>query len=145
MNHPQNLVELYRKFYRAPNIYKRTSYGPSARKSIQPVFDAFDILCRADSSQRNVDTLIQLIAGSISKLINRIRSNTALGYWVIQDYAQEHQAILDFSQYVVKDIFYGSFNGDVGRFAGRQRGYLEDACEFLYRLEEDKEKTDAKR
>ena len=138
MNHPQKLVELYRRFYRAPHLYKKTSYGLSARKAIQPLFEALDVICRVDSNSRDPDTLVQIICGKVASLMKRIRGGAALGFWVIPDIIGEHQAIQEFAEYVVVEVFYKAFGGDVGRLAGRQRGYLEDACDFLYRLEEDK-------
>lgn len=134
-NHPQKLVELYRTFYKADK-----DYNPSARKSIQPLYEACEIICRSDCAMRNPETLIDMISGRIAKLMQQIRSGSgALGRWVISDLAHERQAILEFSTYLVNEVFYKSFNGDLGRFGGKQRGYLEDTCELLYRLEQDKE------
>ncbi|MBN3948425.1 MAG: type I-D CRISPR-associated protein Cas10d/Csc3 [Nostoc sp. NMS7] len=140
VNHPQKLVELYRAFYRAP-LYKMSKYGPSARKAVQPVYDSFDIICRCDRTLRDTETLTQVIAGENFKLMSRIRgSSDTLGWWVISDREKEQEAILEFSKYLVEEVFYKAFGGDVGRFAGRQRGYLENACEFLYRIAQDEEK-----
>lgn len=132
MKHPEKLVELYTKFYKADKDYQ-----PSARKCIQPLYEANEIICRSQST-RTPETLRDEIAGRIAKLMQQIHSSTALGRYVLQG-AGERQAILEFSSYLVNDVFYGTFNGDLGRFAGKQRGYLEDACEFLYRLKQDKE------
>lgn len=137
MNHPQRLVDLYRAFYRADKAYQ-----PSARKCIQPLYEAFDIICRSDSSMRSAEFLSGAVAGRISKLMEQIHAgNGALGRWVLTDRAAERQAILMFSRYLVVDVFYGSFNGDLGRFAGKQRGYLEDTCEFIYRTMQDSENS----
>jgi CRISPR-associated protein Csc3 len=135
VNHPQKLVELYRKFYRADRLYQ-----PSARKCVQPVYDGCEIICTADSTLRNPEMLTGAIAGRIQKLMDQLHSgNGALGRWVIPDRAEERQAVLEFAQYLVNEVFYKSFNGDVGRFMGKQRGYIEDTCEFLYRTAQDEE------
>lgn len=135
VNHPQKLVELYRAFYRADSYYR-----PSSRKSIQPIYEANEIICRADSALRNPGMLIDAIAGRLAKLMQQIHaSGQALGHWVIPEKDKERLAILEFAQYLVNEVFYGSFNGDVGRFMGKQRGYIEDTCEFLYRIAQDKE------
>lgn len=135
VNHPQELVSLYRKFYRADR-----NYNPSARKSIQPLYEANEIICKSDPSVRSPEMLSLAIAGRIAKLMDQIHAGSgALGRWVISDRGEERQAILDFSSYLVNEVFYKSFGGDVGRFMGKQRGYLEDACELLYRLQQDKE------
>lgn len=139
MNHPQRLVELYRAFYRADKAYQ-----PSAKKCIQPLYEACDIICRSDSSLRSPDMLSEMIAGRISKIMEQIHAGSgSLGRWIISDREQERQAILDFAQYLVVEVFYGSFNGDTGRFAGKQRGYLEDTCEFIYRTMQDDENKQA--
>lgn len=132
MGHPERLVELYRVFYKADKDYQ-----PSARKCIQPLYEANEIICRSDSSHTPV-VLRYAIAGRVNKLMQQIHSNTALGRWVLQG-AAERQAILEFADYLINEVFYGSFNGDLGRFAGKQRGYLEDACEFIYRTMQDAE------
>ncbi len=71
--------------------------------------------------------------------MQQCRNNTASGRWVIANPAEERQAILRFSQYFVETIFYGLFKGDIARFAGRQQGFLEDTCEYLYRIAQDTE------
>ena len=139
MNHPQNLVSLYRKFYRASTA--RKFHPSSARKLIQPLYEANEIICRVDVELRSAENLALAIAGHTAKLMQRIRSTSeTLGYWVISDQAEERQAILRFAEYLVNEVFYKSFNGDVARFSGKQRGILEDTCEFLYKLADDVEK-----
>lgn len=138
MSYPQKLVELYRAFYRADK-----NYNPSARKSIQPLYEANEIICRSDSSMRSPDVLAEAIAGRLLKLMRQIHgSGGALGRWVIENPEQERQAILEFANYLVNNVFYAQFGGEIGRFSGRQRGYLEDTCEFLYRVEQDKQNAE---
>jgi CRISPR-associated protein Csc3 len=134
VNHPQKLVKLYRAFYRAD---KR--HNPSARKTVQPVYNACEIICKFDSSVRSPETLISAIAGETDRLMRQIHAGSALGNWVISIPEQEKIAILEFAQYLVNEVFYGSFGGDVARFQGRQRGYLENSCDFIYRLMQDEE------
>ncbi len=52
---------------------------------------------------------------------------------------EERQAVLDFAKYFVVEVFDNSFAGDRARLAGRQLNLIRDTCEFLYRLEDDKE------
>ena len=137
MNHPQNLVNLYRA---------DKDYQPSARKCVQPLYDACEIICRSDLALRSPEMLIDSIAGHIAKLMQQIHGSGggALGRWVIPNLVQERQAILKFSTYLVHEVFYESFNGDLARFSGKQRGYLEDTCELLYRIAQDAENTKEK-
>lgn len=133
-NHPKKLVELYRAFYRADKYY-----NPSSTKCVQPVYESCDVICRADPAMRSPEMLVDAIAGRLGKLMRQIHAGSALGKWVISDPEEERIAILEFAHYLVNDVFYRSFNGDLGRFMGKQRGYIEDTCEFLYRTAQDEE------
>lgn len=137
INHPRRLVELYRKFYRAE--FKPNSRA-SARGATKPFHLASQIIVNTDSTLKG-QPLIDAIAARIMKLMQQCHGNTAEGYWVIADPSLERQAIIDFAEYLVVNVFEQSFNGDRARLQGRQLGYLEDACEFVYRLEQDKEKA----
>jgi CRISPR-associated protein Csc3 len=44
----------------------------------------------------------------------------------------------------VVEVFEKSFAGDRARLAGRQINLIRDTCEFLYRLENDKENREFK-
>lgn len=74
--------------------------------------------------------------------MNRVHSSTAEGRWVFKNSErdQEREAILDFARYFVIEVFEGTFKGDRARLAGRQLNLIRDTCEFLYRLEDDKER-----
>ena len=138
MNHPKKLVELYRAFYRADSNWKI-----SARKAVQPVFEANNIICTCDTSIRNSPEMLRdVIAARIAKLMQQIHGHNmagASGRYVISDSLEERKAILEFASYLVNDVFFGVFSGDVGRFAGKQRGLIEDTCELQYRLAQDEE------
>ena len=58
--------------------------------------------------------------------------------------AKERQKILFFARYFVIDVFEVSFKGDRARLAGRQLNLIRDTCEFLYRLEQDRENQELK-
>ena len=55
---------------------------------------------------------------------------------------EERQAVLDFAQYFVVEVFQKSFTSDRARLAGRQLNLIRDTCEFLYRLENDRDNSD---
>lgn len=57
----------------------------------------------------------------------------------LRDPSKERQLVLDFARYFVVDVFENAFAGDRARLAGRQINLIRDTCEFLYRLEQDKE------
>jgi CRISPR-associated protein Csc3 len=134
LNYPKTLTELYRKFYRA-----NRPYNPKANAILKPLDLAADTLLKADFNVYHGDTLVATVAAEISKLMDRVRSSTAEGRWVIKDREQERQAVLAFATYFVADVFEQGFAGDRARLAGRQLNLLRDTCEFLYRLENDRE------
>lgn len=133
LNRPKTLTELYRRFYRAE---KR--YNASSRSVLRPLDDAASVVMLADPALRS-DELVVLVAGGVGKLMDRVRASTAEGRWVIRDREAERLAILEFARYFVEDVFVKTFDSDRARLDGRQLNLLRDACEFLYRLEEDRE------
>jgi CRISPR-associated protein Csc3 len=53
---------------------------------------------------------------------------------------QERQAIYEFAQFFVKDLFREAFKGDRARLAGTQLNLIRDTCDYLYRLTDDEER-----
>ncbi|MCL1472675.1 type I-D CRISPR-associated protein Cas10d/Csc3 [Argonema antarcticum] len=134
LNHPKKMTELYRKFYRA-----NKRYNPKANAVLKPIDLAAETILKADSTVFLGETLIAAVAAEVFKLMDRIHASTAEGRWVISNREEERQAVLDFARYFVVDVFEKSFAGSRARLAGRQLNLLRDTCEFLYRLEDDKE------
>ena len=134
LNHPKKLTELYRKFYRA-----KSSKGKPTKSNaiLKPIDEAADVILKAD--KEGGFNLVEVVAGKISKLMERVHNSTAEGRWVIAKRDEEHDAIMDFANYFVLEVFEKSFAGDRARLAGRQLNLIRDTCEFLYRLESDKE------
>jgi CRISPR-associated protein Csc3 len=130
LNHPQKLTELYRRFYRAS---KR--YNPKANAVLKPIDIASKTILEADRSF----SLVFVVAAEVSKLMDRVHASTAEGRWIFSKREEEREAILEFSRYFVEEVFEKSFAGDRARLAGRQINLIRDTCEFLYRLENDKE------
>jgi CRISPR-associated protein Csc3 len=73
--------------------------------------------------------------------MDRVHSSTAEGRWIMSKREEERQAVLEFARYFVEDVFEGCFKSDRARLAGRQLNLIRDTCEFLYRLEDDKENS----
>lgn len=134
LNHPKKLTELYREFYRA-----NKRYNPKANAVLKPIDIAADTILKAESSMFHGDALVTVVAAEVFKLMDRVHASTAEGRWVISDREKERQLVLDFARYFVLDVFEGAFKGDRARLAGRQLNLIRDTCEFLYRLEQDKE------
>jgi CRISPR-associated protein Csc3 len=134
LNHPQKLTELYRRFYRAG---KR--YNPKSNAVLKPIDIAAETVLKAELTVFQGETLVAAVAAEVFKLMDRVHASTAEGRWVMSKREEERQAVLDFARYFVKDVFEGAFAGDRARLAGRQLNLIRDTCEFLYRLEDDKE------
>ncbi|NJR50847.1 MAG: type I-D CRISPR-associated protein Cas10d/Csc3 [Leptolyngbyaceae cyanobacterium CSU_1_3] len=139
LNHPQNLTELYRKFYRA-----KQRYNPKANAVLKPIDVAAEVLLKADTSIFQGEVLVMVVAAEIFKLMDRVRNSRAEGFTQIRDREEERQAILDFARYFVEDVFEKAFAGDRARLSGRQLNLIRDTCELLYRLEQDKDNRELK-
>ncbi|MFM6209295.1 type I-D CRISPR-associated protein Cas10d/Csc3, partial [Planktothrix sp.] len=138
LHHPKKLTELYRKFYRA----KSTKGKPTKANAIlKPIDEAADVILKAELSWCQGEAMVDAVAARLFSLMNRVHSSTAEGRWVFKNSErdQEREAILDFARYFVVEVFEGTFKGDRARLAGRQLNLIRDTCEFIYRLEDDKE------
>jgi CRISPR-associated protein Csc3 len=134
LNHPKKLTDLYRQFYRA-----NKRYNAKANAILKPIDIAADTILKAESSMFHDDALVTVVAAEVFKLMDRVHASTAEGRWVISDREKERQLVLDFARYFVVDVFEKAFAGDRARLAGRQLNLIRDTCEFLYRLEQDRE------
>ncbi len=134
LNHPKKLTELYRKFYRA-----NKRYNPKSNAVLKPIDVAAETILKAELSVFQGETLVAAVAAEVFKLMDRVHASTAEGHWVLSKREVERQVVLDFAQYFVVEVFEKSFAGDRARLAGRQLNLIRDTCEFLYRLEDDKE------
>lgn len=134
LHHPKQLVELYREFYRA-----NKRLNPKSNAVLKPLDVAAETLLKADSSLFHGETLVAVVAAEIFKLMDRVHKFTAEGYGPIQDREKERQKVLEFARYFVEEVFEKTFKGDRARLAGKQLNLLRDTCEFLYRLEQDKD------
>lgn len=137
LNHPKKLTDLYRKFYRA-----NKRYNPKSNAVLKPVDIASETILKAESSVFQGETLVTAVAAEVFKLMDRVHSSTAEGRWIMSKREEERQAVLSFAQYFVHEVFEKSFASDRARLAGRQLNLIKDTCEFLYRLEDDKENAE---
>jgi len=137
LNHPKKLTELYRRFYGA-----NKRYNPKSNAVLKPIDIAAETILKAESTVFQGETLVLAVAAEVFKLMDRVHSSTAEGRWKMSKREEERQAVLDFAQYFVVEVFEKSFAGDRARLAGRQLNLIRDTCEFLYRLENDKDNSD---
>lgn len=126
LNHPKKLTELYRCFYRA-----NKRYNPKANAMLKPIDIAKDTILNADPSFRG-EALVAAVAAEVAKLMDRVHNSTAEGRLPIVQREEERQAILEFAQYFVVDVFEQTFAGDRARLAGRQINLIKDKLIRLF-------------
>lgn len=132
LNHPYELTRLYRNFYLA-----NQKYSPKANAILKPIDVATKVILNADRCLAG--DLVSIVAAEICKLMDRVHTSNAEGRWVYSNREEERQAVLEFSQYFVVEVFEKSFAGDRARLAGRQINLIRNTCEFLYRLANDED------
>jgi CRISPR-associated protein Csc3 len=145
VNQLRELTRLYRCFYRAKSQYAK------ANAILKPIDEAADVILKFDKAlAADNESLIDVVAARLSKLMNNVRRKAAEGKptlifvdgkWkpaLTQE--EERQAVYEFAKYFVEVIFVGNFKSDRARLAGTQLNLIRDTCEYLYRLEDDKER-----
>jgi CRISPR-associated protein Csc3 len=143
MNQLRELTRLYRCFYRAKSQFAK----PNA--VLKPIDEAADVIIKADRALVNdVESLTDMVAAKLAKLMSNVRRRTAEGKptLILIDgkwkpaltSEQERQAIYDFAKFFVEVIFTDTFKSDRARLAGTQLNLIRDTCDYLYRLEDDK-------
>ncbi|MBW4560699.1 MAG: type I-D CRISPR-associated protein Cas10d/Csc3 [Mojavia pulchra JT2-VF2] len=145
VNQLRKLTELYRRFYRSKSQYAK------ANAILKPIDEAADVILKIDKSMASdTDSLIDVVAARLAKLMNNVRRKAAEGKPTLTlvdgkwkpalTSEEERQAVYEFSKYFVKEIFEGSFKSDRARLAGTQLNLIRDTCEYLYRLADDEER-----
>lgn len=149
VNQLRELTRLYRRFYRAKSQYAKTN------AVLKPIDEAADVILKIDKAlASDTESLTDVVAARLSKLMNNVRRRAAEGKptLVLVDgkwkpalnSEEERQAIYDFAEFFVKEIFEKTFRSDRARLAGTQLNLIRDTCEYLYRLEDDKERQERK-
>jgi CRISPR-associated protein Csc3 len=142
MNQLRQLTQLYRRFYRAKSRYAK----PNA--VLKPIDEAADVILKIDKALApDTQSLIDVVAARIARLMTNVGRGTAEGKptLVLVDgkwkraltSEEERQAIYEFAQFFVKELFEGTFKSDRARLAGTQLNLIRDTCDYIYRLEED--------
>ncbi|MBN3899470.1 MAG: type I-D CRISPR-associated protein Cas10d/Csc3 [Nostoc sp. NOS(2021)] len=145
VNQLRKLTELYRRFYRSKSQYAK------ANAILKPIDEAADVILKIDKSMASdTESLIDVVAARLAKLMNNVRRKAAEGKPTLTlvdgkwkpalTSEEERQAVYEFSKYFVKDIFEESFKSDRARLAGTQLNLIRDTCEYLYRLADDEER-----
>ncbi|NWF60121.1 MAG: type I-D CRISPR-associated protein Cas10d/Csc3 [Fischerella sp.] len=145
MNQLRKLTELYRRFYRAKSSYAK------ANAILKPIDEAADVILKIDKAiASDAESLTDVVAARLAKLMNNVRRRAAEGKPTLTFVdgkwkpaltpEEERQAVYDFANYFVKEIFEVNFKCDRARLAGTQLNLIRDTCEYLYRLADDEER-----
>ena len=137
------LTQLYRSFYRA----KSKGKPPKANAILKPIDEAAEVILKFDKSiASDNESLTQIVAARLAKLMNNVRRKEAEGQpaydlvdgkWRYLTSEEERQAVYKFAKYFVDVIFDDGFKSDRARLAGTQLNLIKDTCEYLYRLADD--------
>lgn len=145
MSQLRELTRLYRKFYRAKSQYAK----PNA--VLKPIDEAAYAIFKPDRAlASDTESLTEFVAAKLARLMVNVRRKTAEGKTTLVFVdgkwkpaltpEQERQAVYEFAQFFVKEIFEGAFKSDRARLAGIQLNLIRDTCDYLYRLEDDHER-----
>lgn len=149
VNQLRKLTQLYRTFYRAKSQYAK------ANAVLKPIDEAADVIIKINTALANdTESLTDIVSARLAKLMTNVRRRAAEGKPTLAfvdgkwtpalNSEQERQAIYEFSLFFVKEIFEGTFKGDRSRLAGTQLNLIRDTCDYLYRLEDDRERQERK-
>lgn len=149
VNQLRELTRLYRCFYRAKSQYAK------ANAVLKPIDEAADVILKIDKAlASDTESLTDVVAARLSKLMNNVRRRAAEGKPTLVcvdgkwkpalNSEEERQAIYKFAKYFVEKVFEETFRGDRARLAGTQLNLIRDTCDYLYRLEDDKERQERK-
>jgi CRISPR-associated protein Csc3 len=145
----RELTQLYRRFYRAKSQYAK----PNA--VLKPIDEAADVILKIDKALTPDDqALTEAVAARISKLMTNVRRRAAEGKPTLAfvegkwrpalTLEEERQAIYEFAQFFIKNLFRETFKGDRARLAGTQLNLIRDTCDYLYRLMDDEGRNSQK-
>jgi len=149
VNQLRKLTQLYRAFYRAKSQFAK------ANAVLKPIDEAADVIIKINKELANdTESLTDVVAARLAKLMTNVRRRAAEGkptYTLVDgkwQYAltkeEERQAIHAFSLFFVQEIFEGIFKSDRSRLAGTQLNLIRDTCDYLYRLEDDRDRQERK-
>ncbi len=135
MSHARELTTLYRQFYRA----KRRN----SNSILRPLSIGAKTLLGAD--QRlfdNPEALEEVVFGELQRRVNKLQKDNLAFFPKGSSYESRETAMRQFANYLVNQIFYGAFRGDVSALQGKQLNLLSSACEAIYRTESAKDNAE---
>jgi CRISPR-associated protein Csc3 len=126
MTHARQLTETYRRFYRAEKLNSNAILRPLS-VGARAILDADSRLFDSD------EALIEAVRGRLRSFVENVLNNRADGRLPKGSTAETREAaVLEFSAYLVNDIYRTSFGGDKAALRGKQLNLLKNACEAIY-------------
>jgi len=125
MSHARTLTELYRKFYRAKR--RNTS------SILRPLSIAARAVLETDSRLFDREGVVEAVYGEVYSYIARGRREGLFRYPRGSNTASREQAMREFADYFVNQVFHEALRGDKSALRGKQLNLLKSACEVIYR------------
>jgi CRISPR-associated protein Csc3 len=125
----RDLVQTYRKFYRADNFKNSNSI-------LRPINVVADALLSASAipAYRDRDMLVEIAHGELYKFMDRVAKGLADGRFPKGITVDERaDAMRAFCTMFVDALFYKTYGGDAAALRGKPINLLKNACEVIYR------------
>ena len=135
MNHARKLTQLYRQFYRAKRY--------NSNSILRPI----SVTSRAilDASPQMFDTpeaLTDAVYGTLHAFIERAYREQLAFPPKGSTRESQQTAMREFTEHIVKEVFYGALRGDKSALRGKQLNLLKNACEVIYLDEAAKDRAE---
>lgn len=127
MSHARYLTEMYLKFYRSKRY--------SSNSILRPISIAASTILDADERIFDRDGLVEAVYGELYSYIDRAGREGLAYYPKGSDRQSREQAMREFADYFVNELFYDTLQGDKSALRGKQLNLLKSACEVIYRDE----------
>jgi CRISPR-associated protein Csc3 len=127
MSHARHLTETYLNFYRAK--------GYSSNSILRPISIAARTVLDADGRLFDQEGLVEAVYGELYSYIDRAGREGLAYYPKGSDREGREEAMKEFADYFVNDLFYKTLQGDKSALRGKQLNLLKSACEVIYRDE----------
>lgn len=126
MTHAQQLTEIYRRFYRAEKTNSNAILRPLT-VAARAILDADTRLFDSD------EALVEVVRGKLRSFVENVAAHRADGRLPKgSNYESREAAIIEFSNYVVHQVYRQAFAGDRAALRGTQLNLLKNACEAIY-------------
>jgi len=125
MSHARKLTDMYRRFYRA----KRRN----ANSILRPLSIAARTVLETDPRLFDREGMVEAVYGELHSYVERGGKENLFYRPRGSDATSRKQAMREFADYFVNQVFYEALRGDKSALRGKQLNLLKSACEVIYR------------